>query len=143
MQIPFSDEILQVSFDLFELSYTTGNPILSFLTCMIAIESILNPDRSEIRNRVSRNLAVLVGKDIEEAELLYKQMLDLYDKRSRIAHGRATKSVNQSDVISIRNLLRRTILEYYYTGMEKSSLLGLLNKLGFESKKPWKQKDKT
>ena len=56
VEIPFSDEILQVSFDLFELSYNTGNPILSFLICMIAIEALLNPDRNEIRNRVSRNL---------------------------------------------------------------------------------------
>lgn len=139
IQLPFNDKILQVSFDLFELSYTTGNPILSYLSCMMAIESLLNPDRFEVRNRVSRNLAVLIGNDKEEVDALYKQMLDLYDKRSGITHGRTTKSVNQSDVINVRNLLRRAILEYHHAGMKKEKLLLILNKMGFDSAKSWAQ----
>lgn len=137
VKIPFSDETLQVAFDLFELSYTTANPILSFLTCVMAIESLLNPGRSEIRNRVSRNLAILIGKDKSEVEELYKSMLALYDKRSGISHGSAIKSVNQNDVYVIRNLLRRVIIEFLKAGKKKDELLTLLNKLGFESKKPW------
>ena len=82
--------------------------------------------------------AILVGKDENEVENLYKTMLDLYDKRSGISHGRATKSVNQGDVLVIRNLLRRAILEFFYAGKKKDELLSLLNKMGFESKKSWR-----
>lgn len=143
IQLSFNDEISQVSFDLFELSYTTGNPILSYLSCMMAIESLLNPDCFEVRNRVSRNLAVLIGNDKEEVDALYNQMLDLYDKRSGITHGRTTKSVNQNDVITVRNLLRRAILEYHYTGMKKEKLLLILNKMGFASSKSWDQQNRS
>lgn len=135
--LPFKNEVLQMSFDLFELSYMVNNWSLMFLTSVMGIEALLNPDVNEVRHRVSRNLAILIGKDKEETSNIYKKMLNAYGKRSKISHGKGLKSVDEEAVREVRNLLRRAIKSYYKAGLEKDNLINKLNELGFDTIKPW------
>lgn len=137
IELPFQDEVLQMSFELFELSYTIANKPLSFLTNIMALENLLNPEVIEIKHRVSRNLAVLIGKDAHNVADIYQDMKKMYDKRSKIAHGRASKEIKDDDLLRARNYLREAIKNYYWTKLNKDDLLNELNELGFDSKKSW------
>src|SRR3972149_8242581 len=83
---PFRHEYLQLAFESFEMSYQVSNLALSFLSLMISLETMLNPGQVELRYRVSRNTAVLLGNKKIESEEIFRDMKDLYDKRSKLVH---------------------------------------------------------
>ena len=63
--IPFEEKSLQLSFESFEFSYHSPSLILPFLLLMMSLESLFNPEnQGELTFRISRNLAVLIGRDI-------------------------------------------------------------------------------
>ena len=64
-EIPFEKPQIQLAFETFELSYESHSLGLAFLSLMISLETLLNPSGHELRYRVSRNTAVLLGKNLE------------------------------------------------------------------------------
>lgn len=104
----FSDKVVKLAFDHFEFSYQTENLGQSFLSLMICIEMIYSPDgRNELKNRVSRGVAILVGNSPEEAIEIFKNMKDLYDKRSKLVHTGIT--VEECDLLLLRYYARETL----------------------------------
>lgn len=98
----FSDKVIKLAFDHFEFSYQSENLSQSFLSLMICIEMIYSPDgRNELKNRVSRGVAILVGNSPEESREIFKNMKDLYDKRSKLVHTGIT--VEECDLLLLRH----------------------------------------
>jgi len=135
--LPFGDATLRLAHEDFELSYRANTDHLSFLTLMIAMEVLLNPSDRELRYRVSRNSAVLLGNDHDEAEKIFKGMKELYDKRSKLVHTGDRSILNWDDVLKLRQYARETIKEVHKTGMNKGDLLAMLNTCGF-GQRPWR-----
>jgi len=129
--LPFKENFLELAFENFELSYETFNHSLAFLCLMISLEAILNPGESELRYRVSRNTAVLLGESQEEAGNIYKEVRSLYDKRSKLVHTGKGKIVSQEDVLKLRDYVRKSIRKINSTGNNKQNLLDALNTYGF------------
>ena len=104
--ILFSNYPIGIAFSNFEQSVKTDNIDLAFLSLMICIEVIYSP-KTELRNRVSRGVAILLGRDRDESIGIYKIMKDLYDKRSSLVHS--GKSISENDLLVLRDYARESI----------------------------------
>lgn len=138
-KMPFRNKFLQLSFDSFNLSYGMHDQNLLFLSLMISIEAMLNPGDSEVTFRVSRNCAVLLGKDRKDSEQIFKDIKELYKKRSNIVHGSKVrnKKITKEDIINLRKYVRQSIKEINLIGVDKKELLDILNSCGF-GQRPWR-----
>lgn len=130
-ELPFKEGFLQVAFSNFEVSYRVRDVASSFLNLMMSLECLFNPARSEVRYRVSRNVAVLLGKTVEESEIIFSEVKKLYDKRSEVIHTGNTKRLTQEDVLMLRSYVRESIKKMYNLKGTKDEILNLLNSRGF------------
>ncbi|MEM3844532.1 MAG: HEPN domain-containing protein [Candidatus Parvarchaeota archaeon] len=137
-KLPFNDGALQLALESYELSYYTTNPGLSFISSVVAIESLLNPGKGEVSYRVSRNLAALLGKDLPSSVKLYKKMKKFYSIRSSIAHGAKSEGIKSEDLEVIKEFARLTIVTYKMTGFDRNRILDELHLMGFREERPWK-----
>ena len=132
-KLPFKESFLQLALENYDLSYKISNRALSFLTLMISLETLLNPGRNELRYRISRNAAVLLGNDKEEYKKIYKDVKALYDKRSIITHTGKSNSFKKEDLLKLRYYVRESIKKMYLMKRNKDKILDLLNSSGFEN----------
>ena len=135
-RIPFDRAFLELAFENFELSYEIPNIGLSFLTLMISLEALFNPGESELKHRISRNAAVLLGHNKEESEMMFLEVKSLYDKRSRIAHTGESKGISTDDLLRLRHYVRESIKKLHRIGKSKDEILKLLDSHGFGEKLP-------
>jgi hypothetical protein len=132
-RLPFQN-YLELAFENYELSYEIHNIGLGFLTLMISLEVMFNPSKQEVKHRVSRNTAVLLGSNYDETENIYSKIKDFYDKRSHLVHSGSAKIVNPEDLAQLRNYVRNAIKKIYRLGIAKDDLLEKLDRLGFGGK---------
>ena len=130
-KLPFEKSFLQLAFENFELSYETQNINLSFLALIVSLETLLNPGKHEIRYRISRNAAVLLGKDREDSKKTFSEIRELYDKRSAIVHVGKSDIINKEDLSKLRYYVRESIKKLYKMDKNKDEILDLLNLYGF------------
>lgn len=129
-KLPFKRQYISLGFDNFELSYSTSKVNLSFLSLMIAMESLVNIAKDELRFRISRNVAILLGNTKNEAQKIFKDMKDLYDKRSILAHE-GTSNISHEDMILLRGYVREVIKKLMKLDKTKRSLTEELDTKGF------------
>jgi len=98
-KLPFENSFLQLAFENFELSYETHNINLSFLALMVSMETLLNPGKHEVRYRISRNAAVLLGKDREDSKKVFPKS------------GSYTISARQLSILGNQILSRKKIYQ--------------------------------
>lgn len=131
VKVPFDEGFLQLALENYELSYRIHNPSLSFLSLMMGLEALVNDAPSEIQYRTSRNVAVLLGKDKAEADLIFKEIKKMYRKRSVIVHTGSVGSVDKEDLLKLRAYVRMCIKVIAKLKMNKNDLLDTLNITGF------------
>jgi len=136
-RLPFTESFLQLAFENFELSYQTHNINLSFLSLMISLETLFQPsNQGELRYKISRNTAVLLGKETGDSKLIFSKVRKLYDKRSKIVHTGKSNVIDKEDLLKLRYYARESIKEIDKMGKNKDELLDILNSCGFD-KRPW------
>lgn len=115
----FKDSFLKIAYDLYDLSYYVPSTPAALLNLMISLEALLNPSGGgELRYRISRNVAILIGKDKQESKDIYKYMKDMYVKRSNLVHSGKVSSKSTENVFRIKDLLklrgyvRRSIIKF-------------------------------
>ena len=128
--LPFKHKYIQLAFENFELSYKVDSPQLAFLTLMNGLEASFNPVRGEIIYRLSRNCAVLLGKNKQDADEIYRNVKNLYDLRSSIVHG-GKVNVEGGKIFELRGYLRESIKKLYILDKPKEEVLKNLNESGF------------
>lgn len=140
-KLPFKEKHLQLAFESFELSYHIATLGIPFLLLMMSMESLFNPiGQGELRYRISRNTAVLIGKNKRDSESIWKNMKKLYDKRCDIVHKGESNIVTKENLLLLRDYARRSIKEFYNMGKGKDDILDILNSTGFGDK-PWLNKN--
>lgn len=137
-KITFEQAFVQLAFKSFELSYNTNNLGLAFLSLMISLETMLNPSDHELRYRVSRNTAILLGQDKEESEAIFKDVKKSYDTRSKLIHTGQSKEVIKDNVLKLRHYVRESIKEINLINKSKEKLADMLNSCGF-GQRPWRE----
>jgi hypothetical protein len=137
VRIPFDRNFLLLAFDSFELSYESYSAALSFLSLMIAMEVMLNRGSDELRYTISRNAAVLLGKDKDDSERIFKEVRGLYDKRSNLVHKGSVNEINSEDVLRLRHYVREAIKEMQSIGKDPEEIRNILNTCDF-GQRPWR-----
>jgi len=131
VEIPFQSDFLELGLENYELSHDTDRPTLEFLSLMISLETLLNPGGGELIYRISRNAAVLLGKNENESKLIFDDIKLLYHKRSQIVHTGSIKVIDIEDVLRLREYVRRCIKRIHKLNLNKPELLDILNSSGF------------
>ena len=100
---------------------------------MISLESLFHPsDQAELRYRISRNTAVLLGRNKKyDSVEVYSNIRQLYDKRSKIVHTGMKGIINNDDLLNLRSYVRESIKMIIGLNKNKEDMLNLLNKSGF------------
>lgn len=133
-KLPFNESFLKLAFENFELSYGIQFTNLSFLSLMICLETLFNPGGGELKYRISRNTAVLLGKDYDETKLIFSDIKKFYNKRSKIVHTGKSNIVNKEDLLKLRYYVRESIKEISRIDKKKDELLDILNSCGYGEK---------
>lgn len=136
MHLPFKKEFLQLAFNNYNLSYEVENLNLQFLSLMNAMEVLFHPSgEGELTYRISRNVAVLLGRNKEESKQIQDKIKHLYNIRSRIVHS-GRLNVDFSNLRKLRCFTRESLKEINNIGKNKEELHNLLNSSGF-GERPW------
>jgi len=131
-KLPFKESSLKIAHQNFDMSYSFYQKHLSFLILMISMESLFNPGgEGELTYRISRNTAVLIGKDKDDSRNIWIKMKKLYGKRCEIVHQGKSNAVTEDDIKDLRDYVIRSIKEFYKIGKSKKEILELLNSCGF------------
>lgn len=130
--IPLSKAYLQLALDNYDLSYDIQNRDLAFLSLMISMKVLLNPSESELKYRLSRNAAVLLGKEFG-SESVYKDISNLYIKRSKLVHTGTKDAIKLDDLLLLRSYVRESIKKAINLDLDKDTLMKLLHKIGYDS----------
>lgn len=130
-EIPLSPDYLQLAFEHWEESMRQENENLEFLSLMVAIEALFNVGPQDIRYRVSRSIAVLLGRDIDHAEEIFNDVRLAYDVRSKLVHTGKAKGLEPLMVWRLRFLVQQAILRMYDLNQPKDEIMRLLTRLGF------------
>ena len=135
-KLPFKESSLQLAFGRFELSYQTNDRNLAFLSLMISLETLFNSGRQKLSYKISRNTAVLLGKEKEDSETIFSDIKDLYDKRSKIVHTGNSNIVDRDDLLKLRHYVRESIKEINKLDKNKDEFLKMLDSCEF-GERPW------
>lgn len=151
-KFPLKRGFLNLAFDFCELSSSTTNRALSFLSLMIAMEVLFNPGvRRGISQVVSQNVGKLLGEDVIGRAEIASNVKYLYDKRSKLVHegiydersyyvksvedyynpiGSSSASnpadtvkITPSDVAQLRDYVRQSIIKAIKIDKEKKQFL--------------------
>ena len=136
-ELPFKDEVLELSRLSFDQALFIPNRALRLISNLIALEALLNPGKAEVRYRVSRNLAVLLGSGQEDSIEIFEKMKKLYDTRSKIVHGNKIFNIKEDEVKLSERFAREAIKKFYSSGLNKVDLLKRINSMGFNSNRNW------
>lgn len=129
-KMPFRDYV-QLAFDSLELSYEIPWGNVAFLSLMNGLEALFNPGEGEIRYRISRNCGVLLGKDKQEANEIFRDVKKLYDLRSAIVHSIKKIKVEEGEILKLRGYLRESIKRLLRINKPKGEVLDILNESSF------------
>ncbi|MGP6207925.1 hypothetical protein ACNF42_07870 [Cuniculiplasma sp. SKW3] len=136
VSLPFTELPLNMAFSSFELSYTVNFENLSFVSCITGLECLLSEDSSEISYKISRNMAILLGRDEESSKDVFNKVKKLYSNRSKIVHG-VNFRISRDDLKDARYFLREAIKSYIRAGLTKTALLRELNSLRYKDERRW------
>ena len=127
----FKHGYIKLAYDNYEDSFESSGAILPFLSLMIAMEVLFNPGQGELTYRISRNAAVLLGKNLDASNIIFKNMKRLYGIRSKIVHSSKSDDLNEKDLNCLRKYVRCSILNLIILNKSKKQVLKKLNMLGF------------
>jgi len=101
---------------------------------MMCLETLFHPGKfGELRYRISRNTAVLLGgrNENENSKTIFSEIRKLYDLRSTVLHT-GKKIIKNGDLLLLRHYVRESIKEIYRLGKGKDEMLEFLNSCGFD-----------
>ena len=101
----------------------------SFILMITALEGLIEGN-AELKYRISRHVAVLIGNDEDDSNTIFSFMKKMYDKRSKYVHG-SQDEITLEDCNCMRSILRRTIIKLLYCEYDKTELNSVLTSKGF------------
>ena len=82
--LPLKPDYLQTALEHWEESLRSTKRHIEFLSLMMALETLFNVGAQDIRYRISRSVAVLLGDDAEDSEYIFESTREAYDVRSKL-----------------------------------------------------------
>ncbi len=129
--LKFKYDYLNLALQNFNKSYGIGDKYLEFLLLMMVLEGLFNNGKQESTNKIARGCAVLLGKTKYLSQKIFKDIKNLYGKRSQLLHEGKSSSVKGEDVLLLKNYVRKCLRHCLAIDLPKDDLVKLLNEVGF------------
>jgi hypothetical protein len=106
-------------------NYSNDDKLIDLMICL---ESLFSRENQELRLRYSLRMAYLLGAN-QQKELpnIFRNVYDLYPKRSKVIHGTDDVELNDKDIWTFRNNLNEAIKILIHVELSKIELLQLLD----------------
>lgn len=130
-KLPLSPDYLQTALEHWEEANRSTQPHIEFFSLMVALETLFNVGAQDIRYRVSRSIAVLLGDSPEDSDNIFESVKYAYDVRSKLVHTGRAKGLENVWLWQLRHLIHRAILRLNDLKMSKDELSAYLTRLGF------------
>lgn len=127
INLPDGDSYVGLALQNFELSYKNPHIGLSFITSVMALEVLFDAGA----HKVARNVAVLLGRDLNESKKIFGDIKELHNKRSELVHSGKHNKVTKEDHSALKNYVRKSLVRLIELKMPKEQLIEQLNILGF------------
>ena len=129
-------QYLETTINSYINSFKSSNTLeASFLLLCISLESIIN-GTNELRYRICRNIALICAENESHAQIIYKNLDQIYKLRSKIIHGENYKTeLIQEYLPYLEIVLSRLIIELILQNFKsKNELNDNLLFAGFKDK---------
>ena len=130
---PPSKKYVELALDYFDESFRVHAQHLRLVSLITSLEILFNTGTSELRQRVSRSAAVLLGNSVQSSEYAYDTIRVAYDVRSKVVHTGSTRDLKKIKFWFLQNMVADAIRRCWKLDMDKVELAKELNKLGFGS----------
>ncbi len=126
-----TQKYLAFALDNYNQSYRVAQRPLEFISLMLAFEAIFNDGKQELRNKVARGCAVLLGRSKDESRRVFKDVKDLYDKRSVLVHTGDVSKIREAEIQMLHSYVRRSLAQAVTLNLPKEKFSVLLQEAGF------------
>jgi len=130
-KLPLSPDYLQTALEHWEESHRSKQKHLEFFSLMVALETLFNVGAQDIRYRVSRSVAVLLGDDADESDYIFEVVKEAYDVRSKLVHTGKPKGLDKVWLWHLRRIVQASILKMLELQLPKDEISARLTRLGF------------
>jgi hypothetical protein len=131
VRLPIKPDYIQLALDHWDESLSMHTKHLEFLSLMMALEALFNVGAQDIRYRVSRSVAVLLGQDEEASDHIFDAVKEAYDVRSKLVHTGSAVGVKKVWMWSLRHIVRDSIIRLQELNLPKDEVSRLLTRRGF------------
>jgi len=106
-----SIKFIQIALQSYVNSYSEMHFTMTYLSLCICLESIV-AGNTELSFRIKRNVAILCGTNADEADLIFDNLGNIYNLRSKIVHGDIYDEKKVQEYLPyLRNIVSRMIIE--------------------------------
>jgi len=110
MRRPIGQDYIKLAWDHWDHSLIAGPDHMEMLSLVMALEALFNVGQTDLRYRIARNMAALLGNSPDEAEYIFQSIKEAYDLRSKLVHtGKA--DLRKASISSLRLYVQRAILK--------------------------------
>jgi len=129
-RVPLRHDYLQLAWDHFDQSFDAGPDHLKILSLVMAMEALFNVGQTDLRYRVARALAVLLGTYPHTSESIFAHVKIAYDARSKLVHtGKA--DLKEVPVSLLRMYVQEALLKLLELDLPKETIAEALTRLPF------------
>lgn len=128
---PLKRDYLKLAWDHWDQSFGTFPEHREFLSLMTSLEAMFNIGEAELKYRIARSMAVLLGSDLEESDEIFDAIKKAYDIRSRLIHTGNTDRLKELWVWSLRGRVNEALRKLIELNVDKTALSELLTRLPF------------
>jgi hypothetical protein len=119
---------LKNAIDYYERSVKDDMLEEKLLDLMISLESLFSNERDELGLRYSLRASFLLGVGQEgRRPRIFKNIHELYGKRSAVVHGTSKVNLEYSDIVFLQENVREAIKRLIHIDMPKQKILELLD----------------
>lgn len=135
LQIPETEQLngqIQKMLTVFHESFRVENKYLSFILRIMILEMLIEGN-AELSYRISRTVAVLLGKNEEESSRIEKICKKMYSARSKYLHDGITNDITQEMQYNALDISRRIIANLAIINTNLPDIRSVLHKSSFGS----------
>ena len=128
---PLKPEYVQLAFEHWEESHRATRKDFELLSLVMALEALFNVGAQDIRYRVARSVAVLLGEDPELSDHIFEAIGRAYEVRSKLVHTGKAKGLEKVWLWQLDRLVQEAILRCLALKQPKDQLSQQLTRIGF------------
>ncbi len=129
--LPLQPDYIQLAFEHWEESLRASREAFQLLSLVTALEALFNVGAQDIRYRIARSVAVLLGRDDAHSDEIFESVSKAYEVRSKLVHTGKAKGLDKIWTHGLRNEVRDAILACQRLRLPKEELARQLTRLGF------------